>query len=232
MQPELSVVIPTLNEERLIAAVLDRAVYGSGLEHIEVIVADGGSTDRTVQIAGHYARVFRCPRGRAGQMNCGSQQTRGQVLLYCHADTALPTDYGVSVMRALAFPDVVGGSFTPIYSPSTLLLRLVERVIALPTPRLMFGDQAIFCRRSAMETVGFYPPIEMMEDVALVQKLQALGKLVRLDERVVTSSRRLLERGVLRQLWLDLRLLTAYYLGARPNSLALRYRNTVRDFPA
>lgn len=226
----LSVIVPSLNEQAKIGPVIDRILCGAGLRNVEVIVADGGSADRTKAIAHRRgAVVISCPRGRAAQMNCGSEWANGDVLLYCHADTFLPIGYGRAIMHSLHDPGVLGGAFSPVYDSSHWLMRVAEKLLTLPTQWLMFGDQGIFARRSALEAVNFYPPVPLMEDVALVHRIHEIGRLVRLPDPVRTSARRFHERGVARQLWLDLRLLTAFHLGASGEHLADRYHNTVRD---
>lgn len=229
---ELSVIVPALNEQDLIDSTLGRILEGSGLDEVQVIVADGGSTDRTASIARHCgAQVVRCRRGRAHQMNCGSSEARGEVVLYCHADTTLPFGYGRAIRRAFRRPDVVGGAFRPHYTSQSRLLKSVELALALPSHWLMFGDQAVFARRSALEEVGFYREIPIMEDVDLVHRLNMIGRLVRVRDSVITSARRLQERGIARQLLLDLYLLLAFHGGTPVETLAERYLNTSRDLP-
>lgn len=229
--PFLSVVVPALNEAERIERTLVRALHGSGLPEVEVLVVDGGSTDGTPDLAARHTRVLTGPLGRARQMNVGARAARGQVVLFCHADTLLPQGYGLAVQRALADPGVVGGAFSPSFDARHPLLALMTWGLSLPTTRLMFGDQALFARRTALEAVGYYPEIPLMEEVRLVQSLRRLGRMVRLPERVVTSARRFQERGVWRQTLLDLALYGAYLLGADPARLARRYAVTRRDPP-
>lgn len=228
-EPLLSVVVPALNESRRIGGVIDRILDGSGLASVELIVVDGGSTDDTVAIASRRAKVLAGPRGRARQMNAGVRRTRGEVLLFCHADTLLPEGYGRAVQRALEDPKVVGGAFRHRWDADEPLLRLLEIAVSLPFAFTMFGDQGMFVRRSALEAIGLFPDIPLMEDVYLAQALKRRGRLVRLRPRVLTSARRFQERGVLRQILLDLRLYLAFRLGADPARLARRYHVTERD---
>ncbi len=227
--PWLSVVIPVLNERAGIEAVLARALGTSGLEAVEVLVVDGGSADGTAAIASRRARVLQAPRGRASQMNAGAHAARGLALLFCHGDTLLPEGYGLAVWQTLQDRGVAGGAFTPRYGLRHPAMRLAEGLVSLPAAHFMFGDAALFGRRAALEAVGFFPEVPLMEDVMLVRALKGHGRLVRLPQVVHTSGRRFHERGVVRQLWLDLRLLLAFYSGVDPSRLAPRYAVTGRD---
>jgi len=226
----LSVVIPTYNEEAKIREVLERVTTQHGLDAVQVFVVDGGSTDRTREIAEEYAPIYRTSPGRARQMNEGLDRAEGSVVLFCHADTLLPENYGQAVMAAFQDPRVVGGAFRPRYHPAHPLLIMAEWVLSLPSPYVMFGDQAMFARRSTLQRIGGIPDLALMEDVALALALRGEGRLVRLKEAVVTSSRRFLEQGVIQQLILDLRLLFQYHvLKASPEDLAREYYVIARD---
>ncbi len=227
----LSIVIPALNEAARIDAVVRQAAQASGLDSVEVVVVDGGSNDATAAIARKQARVVHGRRGRALQMNAGARAVAGDTIVFCHADTLLPAGYGVDIQQALQNLEVVGGAFSPRFVPQRRLLRPIEWILRLPLTLLMFGDQAIFVRRSAFEAVGGFRNLPLMEDVAFVGSLRRLGRLVRLGAPVRTSSRRFIERGVVRQLLLDLALLGAYHLGASPVRLARHYFVTRRDPP-
>lgn len=231
--PRLSVIIPTYNEEEHIREVCQRASHQHGLDSVQVFVVDGGSTDRTREIAKEYAPVFRTSPGRARQMNEGLGRAEGTVVLFCHGDTLLPENYGQAVMNAFQDPRVVGGAFRPQYRPAHPMLSLAELVFRMPTSFVMFGDQALFARRSSLKDLGGVPSLAIMEDVALVQALRGEGKLVRLKEQVITSSRRFQEQGVLQQLMLVLRLLFQYHvLNVSPEQLEERYHVTGRDVKA
>ena len=229
MNPELSVIVVTLNEEENLDRVLARITRDSGLEALEVLVVDGGSRDRTEEIAARYARVIRVRRGRASQLEAGLREVRGKIICFCHGDTLLPDGYGRMIQRAVK-PGVVGGAFQPVYEPGHWLLKGLSWVLRIPTPYLMFGDQAMFARRVVLNKIGGVPQLALMEDVALALALDQHGKLIRLPERVITSSRRLIERGVFRQLILDLKLLFQYHVLRIPaEMLAAEYNVTERD---
>src|SRR5579862_3694574 len=160
----LSVIIPTLNEETTLAATL-RQARQPGVH--EIIVVDGGSTDATRALAAAAADVvFSAPRGRAAQMNAGAARAGGAILLFLHADTLLPEGFADVVTAACMAPGVIGGRFDVRLEPSSPLLWLTGELINLRSrlSRIATGDQAIFILRSAFARLGGYADIPLMED--------------------------------------------------------------------
>lgn len=224
--PSLSIVIPTLNEERQLAETIASA---RGQSVIDVIVADGGSTDATVACARTLADVVvSTPRGRSAQMNAGARLARGDVLLFLHADTRLPPGFDAVIVRVLADPRVVGGRFDVHLEPSTPLIWLTGELMNVRSrlSRIATGDQAIFVRCGVFQQMGGFPDIPLMEDIAFSRGLKRCGSIACLRERVVTSSRRWRTDGVGRtilRMW-SLRLL--YFCGVSPHRLYRWYADT------
>jgi rSAM/selenodomain-associated transferase 2 len=213
----LSVVVPALNEARGIRAALEALAPLRSRGH-EVIVVDGGSSDRTPELAaGLCDRVLSAPRGRAIQMNAGARAAGGDVLVFLHADTRLPPG-----AEALILDCPVWGRFDVQIEGRHPLLKLVACAMNLRSrlTGIATGDQAIFVRREAFP--GF-PEIALMEDVALSKLLKRRGAPACLRQRVVTSGRRWESRGVLRTIFLMWRLRLLYFLGVSPERLARRY---------
>ena len=221
----LSVVVPTLDEAAALPATL-AAARQPGVA--EIIVVDGGSRDGTLAAARPLAdRVLEVPRGRAQQMNAGAAAARGDVLLFLHADTRLPAGFAQAIARALADPAVVGGRFDVRLDAAGLAYHIIGRLISLRSRLtcVATGDQAIFVRREAFERVGRYPPVPLMEDIALCRALKRAGRIACLAETVTTSARRWQRRGVVRTVLLMWCLRTAYYVGVSPARLARLYRD-------
>ncbi|HYR95200.1 MAG TPA: TIGR04283 family arsenosugar biosynthesis glycosyltransferase [Candidatus Binatus sp.] len=219
----LSVVVPTLDEAHGLPLTL-AAARQPGV--VEVIVVDGGSHDGTVAVARSLAdRVLEAPRGRAQQMNAGAAAARGDVLLFLHADTQLPARYPAVVTHALLDPGAVGGRFDVRLDAVGLAYRLIERGINLRSriSGVATGDQAIFARRSVFERLGGYPPLPLMEDIALCRALKRAGRMVPVRAAVVTSARRWERHGVARTVLLMWGLRAAYYIGVSPARLARVY---------
>jgi rSAM/selenodomain-associated transferase 2 len=222
----ISIIIPALNEEGGIEDTL-RSVSPLRSRGHEVIVVDGGSSDGTARLAVPYAdRVHGSEPGRARQMNTGAAAAHGEILLFLHADTRLPPEADRLVEEGLASSGKGWGRFDVRLTGRHPLLRLTARAFSLRSrvTGTATGDQAIFVRREWFERAGGYPEIPLMEDLALSRRLKRMGRPLCLRDRVVTSSRRWEERGILRTIGLMWGLRLAYYLGADPAELARRYR--------
>ena len=225
-----SVVIPALNEAENITHCIAAARREYTPQEVELLVADGGSTDDTLELIPPGVPVVASPRGRAVQMNAGAAASRGEILAFCHADSLLPAGWREAVIEALNDPQVSGGTFQTFILPAESRLLHWRNCVALPAQwRGMFGDQVQFMRRATFEAVGGFPEIPLMEDVEMSRALHRRGRLVRIDPaiRVTTSSRRFRERGALRQTLLNGWNLFRYlYLGASPEAIARTYRST------
>jgi rSAM/selenodomain-associated transferase 2 len=222
----ISIVVPALDEAAGIGSVLEPLQPLRERGH-EVIVVDGGSTDGTPAVAAPLAdRVISSPRGRAVQQNAGAAAASGDVLLFLHADTALPHRADALVLDGLRSTGRGWGRFDVRLSGRHPLLRVVERMIGMRSrlSGIATGDQAIFVRRDWFQRAGGFPPLPLMEDVAITRALRRLGPPLCLRARVTTSSRRWEERGVARTILLMWRLRWAYFRGADPAELARRYR--------
>jgi rSAM/selenodomain-associated transferase 2 len=220
----LSIIMPVLNEAAGIEAAL-RALAPFRARGVELIVADGGSNDRTADLAAPLAnRIVIAPRGRAAQMNVGAAAATGDVLLFLHADTQLPADADCLVRDGLSTSHRVWGRFDVRIEGNGLLgivaamMNARSRLTSIAT-----GDQAIFMTRAAFEAVGGFPQIALMEDVAMSARLKRLGRPLALRARVITSARRWRKHGLLRTVMLMWRLRLAYFLGADPAKLARAY---------
>jgi rSAM/selenodomain-associated transferase 2/rSAM/selenodomain-associated transferase 1 len=219
----LSIIIPTLNEEKNISRVLDHL---QGIQHGEVIVADGGSRDGTVARAEAWgAKVVCSDPGRGGQLNAGTARAKGDILLFLHGDTQLPVGFAELVRDAMSNPEIIGGAFFLRFQPLSPLLKITQRTINWRTKilKLPYGDQAIFVRASMFRQMGGFANIPLMEDVDFVQRLKKCGKLAFIPEPVTTSSRLFIRKGVLRTTLKNKIIFFGYYLGISPKRLASIY---------
>ena len=222
----LAVIVPALDEEAVIGETLGALAALRRLGH-RVVLADGGSRDRTPDIARELAdHVIVAPRGRARQMNAGAAVAEGDVLLFLHADTRLPETAAADVLAGLGTSGRRWGLFDVRLSGAHPLLRVVERTMNLRSrlTGIATGDQALFVERELFVATGGFPDIPLMEDVALSKRLKRGGPPLCLRSRVITSSRRWEERGVLRTIGLMWGLRAAYALGVPPDRLARLYR--------
>lgn len=223
-RPELSIIMPVLDEA---AQIVERLNHLQALRThgVELIVVDGGSADGTAALAVALAdRVIVAPRGRAPQMNAGAAASQRPVLLFLHADSELPQGALQAVLTAVG-TGAAWGRFDVRIDGHSGLLRIVERMMNWRSrlTGIATGDQAIFVRREAFDKAGHYPDLPLMEDIALSAALRRLAPPACLREVVLTSGRRWEQHGVLRTILLMWWLRAAFFLGADPAHLALRY---------
>ncbi len=221
---KLSIIMPVLNEAAGIEAAF-AALAPFRARGVEVIVADGGSTDSTAERARPLAdRLIGAPRGRSVQMNAGAAAANGDVLLFLHADTQLPENADRTVLDGVASSGRSWGRFDVRFDDGdflalvALMMNWRSRLTGIAT-----GDQALFVTRAAFERIGGFPAIALMEDVALSAKLKRIGRPLALHARVTTSSRRWRKHGTLRTILLMWRLRLEFFLGADPEKLAKIY---------
>lgn len=220
----LSIIIPALNEAATIEGTLGAL---QDVDQLEVIVVDGGSTDRTVELARRKgAKVLRTDPGKARQMNCGAKTATGEVLVFLHADTRLPQDFHCKILTALAQTGVVAGAFRLAIDSRAAGIHFVERMADLRSRylQLPYGDQALFMKKSIFEAVGGFADLPIMEDFILVRRLRRKGKIVILPAAVITSPRRWQHFGILKTWLVNQMIVIAFYLGISPERLARWYR--------
>jgi len=221
---KLSIIIPTLDE----AETLEKTLRPLAETSHEVIVVDGGSADGTRDVASARThRVISSPPGRGRQQDVGAGAAGGNVLLFLHADTLLPPGFDGMILGALEDPGVIMGAFRLRIHPATAWLRLVAHMANLRSRflKLPYGDQGLFLRRTDYFRAGGFPPWPIMEDVALVGRLNRLGRFRLLDGVVRTSARRWEKEGPLRATLRDWSLILRYRLGDSPRALARHYRH-------
>ena len=218
----ISIIIPTLNEEDIIAASIADLIHRDG--DFEVIVADGGSQDATLCVVKHFAgvRLVTGPRGRGRQMNAGANTAQGDILLFLHADTRLPSTALSMVAGALKDPGIVGGSFCLAFDQRHPLLALYSRLSRINTHLFTYGDQGLFLRTETFQALGGFTNAPFMEDVEILLRLRRMGRFVKFDPPVVTSARRYLKYGVIRQQLRNITLVLLFYMGF-PASILKRY---------
>jgi rSAM/selenodomain-associated transferase 2 len=223
---DISVVIPVLNEENTIGASL-RALMP--LAPHEIIVVDGGSSDRTRDICSSFTvTLLTSDRGRARPMNHGGQHASGAVFLFLHADTRLPTSAFDDIAAALSDPRYLGGHFDVELEGGHWMLKVIGRMISYRSrvTKVGTGDQALFVRREVFERMGGYPDVPLMEDIAFCRTLKRMGGVACLRSRVVTSARRWEVDGVWRTILRMWTLKSLYLAGVSPARLKQFYADT------
>lgn len=226
MTTKISIIIPVLNEDKVIPETVLTLQSLRKAGH-ELIVVDGGSTDASATLCRPFAdRVIAAPRGRSRQLNAGAQAARGSLLLFLHADTLLPERPDQLILGGMEEHEKNWGRFDVRLSGKHPLLRIVEKLMNWRSriSGIATGDQAIFVRREIFEAIGGFPDIELMEDIVLSKSLKKYGSPLCLRQQVITSSRRWEKKGILRTIILMWYLRLAYFLGADPRRLAQLYQ--------
>ena len=233
MAMPISVIIPTLNEERTIMATL---AHTAALGFDELIVVDGGSFDQTPVLVESYrrraqspaqspVRLVTAPCGRARQMNEGAKASGGEILLFLHADTQLPGDAKTMIDTTLADQRMVGGRFDVRFDRPSMWGTLISCMMNWRSrlSGLATGDQALFVRRPIFEQMGGFADMPLMEDIDFSRRLKRKGATAALTATVTTSFRRWERHGPLRTILLMWTLRFLYWIGVSPHRLAHLY---------
>jgi len=218
----VGIVVPVFNE----AALLERALarLHQTARTLPVVVVDGGSTDGSARTARRFFHTEVCPEpNRGAQLNRGAQCLWTDVLLFLHVDSELPAGFDAHIQQALADPRVVGGCFELEFDARRPMLQFYSWFTWFPGRFFHFGDQGFFVRRETFQGMGGFRELPFLEDVDFLRRLRRHGRFVVLPVPVVTSARRFLQRGVVRQQLLNILLVTLFELGVPAQSLAHLY---------
>ena len=221
---KISVIIPTLNEESHIEKTLLSVIKQEG--DYELYVVDGGSSDNTVAIARKYACVINSKRGRAIQMNAGTMSCKGDILLFLHADTLLPDNAFREIRKRMRDETVAGGSFYIAFDADNFILRGVAFITRFNFRLSHFGDQGIFVRRDIFQSLHGYKNMPIMEDYDFCKRLRAQGKVILIRMPVISSARRFIKKGVIRQLLINKFVVLAYWAGVDIQTIKRFYDDT------
>ncbi|HEY0427139.1 MAG TPA: TIGR04283 family arsenosugar biosynthesis glycosyltransferase [Pyrinomonadaceae bacterium] len=228
MNPEISIIIPTLNEEDSIRETLCSLQV---FEDAEIIVVDGGSTDATVLIAKNYpVKIFRASRGRGSQLSFGGNAADGDILWFLHADTIVSPDAVEQIRKALANPRVAGGNFTIRFDGERQAAKFLTWLYPnLRKIGLIYGDSAIFVRRAVYQKTGGFKPFPIFEDLDFVERLKTAGEIVTLSSVVTTSSRRFENKSFILTFLRWMILQGLFWLGVSPYKLLKIYFPTANS---
>ncbi len=208
----ISVIMPAYNEERALPNTL-RALFTQQGDY-EVVVVDGGSTDGTMNVLEEFGFIpdashrtvhgsrftLHSPKGRASQMNAGAKQATGEWLLFLHADTILPAGAIQRLNEMEADQSIQAGGFMHQFSGDDWRLNLISFLdnFRCIRSRIIYGDQALFVRRTLFERLGGFPNQPILEDVAFCERLIAVTTPLLLSPSVVTDARKFLKMGIWR----------------------------------
>lgn len=223
----LSIIVPVLNEAQVLAETLAPLI---GLSETEVIVADGGSTDATGEIAKQSgATVIAAPRGRGRQLNTGAALASGETLLFLHADSQLPRNFRSEITTVLNSSCIAGAFRLQIDSPRRSL-RWIELAANLRSRWLQmpYGDQGLFLHAGDFFQIGGFPDWPLLEDYELCRRLRRRGRIVLANESMRTSARRWNRLGAIHTTWVNQCTLLGFHLGISPEKLARWYASWMK----
>lgn len=220
---KISVIIPTLNE----AVVLEKSIAEvSRHSPHEIIIADGGSEDNTLDIAEKFGLpVVACPPGRALQMNTGAQSATGDVLFFLHADSRVDETSYQKMVAVMEQENKVGGAFSLAIESEKPALKIISAFATLRSKHLnlVYGDQAIFVRTSVFREIGGFSSLPICEDLDFYRRLMAKGPTVILKEKTFTSARRWITEGIVFTSVRNSVITTLFLLGFPPRILSKWY---------
>ena len=228
MPPAVTLVIPVFLDADAASALLASLPASADLE---IVVVDGAADPKLRAVLARYpaAALRQSGVGRGRQMNAGAHESRGEWLLFLHADSVLPPDWLPALVGLDA--DVIGGWFQFALDDGAWQARVIQwltrrRVRHLQLP---YGDQGLFVRRRIFDELGGFRDLPFMEDVEFVRRLIRAGRVSELPLPLRTSSRRWRREGWFRRSGKNLALVSLYLLGVSPFRLARWYRSAPRE---
>lgn len=226
---KLSVIIPTFNEELTIRKTLDAVSRLINVD--EIVIVDGGSADETVQIIENYPKnkpirlIKTAEANRGSQLHEGTKHAEGEIFWFLHADTRPVQGSGRQIKSFMRFEEVAGGNFAIIFSGESRWAKFLTKLYPiLRNAGLIYGDSAIFARRTVYEKIGGFKPLPLFEDLDMVKRLQKKGRFVQINLPVTTSSRRFENRSFLLTFAKWSLFQGLYWVGFSPKTLARFYK--------
>jgi len=231
-QPDISVVIPVLDEEDRINEIIQHLRDQDGGGNCQIIVIDGDPDGETInEIADMTVVAAISEAGRAKQMNAGATLAMGDVILFLHADTELPEGAFAEVSRVMEDEGVVAGAFSLGFDSNNKWLNFVAgfRNFRNRLTRTPSGDQAIFIWREYFQRTDGFKPMPIMEDIEFMRRIKKRRDGIEiLKDKVTTSSRRYEKDGIIRRALKNFLLLMLYHLGVSPYRLAELYHGKAK----
>lgn len=225
---KFSIVIPVLHERDQINSVVEHLRSQDFEDVWEIIAVDGDPQGSTIKaIEDKDVISLTSAKGRARQLNAGAAIAQGEILIFLHADTKLPSSAMKKISQVLENEKYVGGAFDLRIDSDRLFLKYIAARASLRSRlnRTPYGDQTIFIRKSYFGKIGRFKEIPFMEDVELMRRIKRRGdKIFILRDRVKTSARRWEKEGIFYTTLKNQMLVSLYYLGVSPHKLAKYYR--------
>jgi rSAM/selenodomain-associated transferase 2 len=219
---QVSIIIPVYNDAKLLSetlTVLSQKIANQ--PEVEIIICDGGSSDNVFEVAKlNSCHYVTSPPGRSVQMNAGAQIARGQILLFLHADSYLPDNWLQHIRRVNSW-----GFFRLRLSGKHWLFRVIEQFIQFRSAlsRIGTGDQGLIFVKSFFNQINGFPPIPLMEDIAICKRAKRHHVPNIISDPIVTSSRRWEQNGIIRTVILMWKIRFLYWIGVSTDCLHRKY---------
>lgn len=209
----ISIIIPVYNEENILIS--NSAKLSDLSRKAELIFVDGGSTDRSIEIARQYGVVLESKKGRAVQMNYGAQQARNDILFFLHADNVISRETLSNIEEIMCKDTFIGGCLSQRIDNKRPIFRLIEAQgnIRARVSKVFYGDQGIFVRKDIFSQTGGFPEVPIFEDVLFTRKLKGAGKTAVLADKIIVSPRRWQKRGIIKTTIMFTRLSAMFRMG-------------------
>ena len=227
----ISIIIPTYNEADQIEQTISKTHAANGEHKIEIIVADGGSTDETVTIAlsSNAITIVSDKKGRAAQMNKGASVAKHNMLYFLHADSIPPNNFTGSILSAVN-KNFSSGCFRLSFDHSHWFLKANAWFTKFDVNAVRFGDQSLFVTKDVFQKIGgFNESLLMMEDQEIIHRIKKFGKFKVVNDVIITSARKYLDNGVYRMQGIFYRIWGLYYLGYSQEKLLQLHRKLIKN---
>jgi len=190
----ITIIIPVLNEEEILTKNYDH--FTDLGKDAEIIFVDGGSSDRTIELASRLGKVVKSKRGRARQLALGVKEAKGDALLFLHADCYIKSNALFNACKCMG-NGAIGGCFTQRLDSDLPIYRKIEYKgnKRARNRKIFSGDQGIFVRKDIFFALGGFPEVPVLEDILFSKKLRKAGRVEVLDDKIYVSARRWQKEG-------------------------------------
>lgn len=226
----ISIIIPTYNEAEQIAQTISKTLAATGSDRIEIIVVDGGSTDKTVAIANDCGAITLLSerKGRGAQMNKGALVATGEILYFLHADSIPPQNFTEYIIDTLN-TGAISGCFRLTFDYKHWFLKANCWFTKFNVNAVRFGDQSLFVTKDVFfKSGGFREDLLVMEDQEIIHRIKKYGKFKVMNAAVTTSARKYHDNGIYKMQVIFFRIWLLYYLGFSQEYLLKLYKSLIR----
>lgn len=220
----ISIIVPVLNEEKTIIKTITNLISLKGEK--EILVIDGGSTDKTVSLAKTLVKVIETSKGRSLQMNAGAKDAKGNILWFVHSDSIIDKKSLSNIEKTISKGYIGGGFSLYFYDTKNIFMKFIAITSNLRGAfgKIFFGDQGIFIKKESFISIDGFPKISIMEDFEFSLKIKKIGKMKLLKSKIGTSSRRFTKGGIFKTFLLMQKMKLLYLAGVSPDKLDKMYR--------